>query len=300
MNNILITGCCGLLGQKLIVSLKDRTIGGVDLLPNLPDLSIDIEYFPADLTDSGQLDSIIDKFQPECIVNSAGYTNVDGCEQNKSAAYRINTGAVESMVDICARRGIKLVQLSTDYIFNGKNGPYSENDTPDPIGYYGQTKLLAEEAIKKELNDYIIVRTNVLYGYGIGVRPNFVDWVIKGLQLGKTLTVVTDQMNNPTLADNLADGIAEMIEIDFQGTLHFAGADYLSRFDFAFRIARFFEYDPELIIPVLTEQIGQSANRPSKGGLRIDKCKASLKTAPIGVEQGLSTISQFMQPNAVD
>ena len=295
MSKVIVTGCCGLLGQKLVGALQKQSVVGLDLLDAFPDKNLKLDYSLVDQADLDQLNAATQQYRPEWIINCAGYTDVDGSEKNKALAYMVNTGSVENLVEICAAQKIKLVQLSTDYVFDGKDGPYAEEDRKNPLGYYGVTKSLAEDVIVQGLKDYIIVRTNVLYGTGVSVRPNFVTWVQKRLHEGRPLKVVKDQNNNPTLADNLADAIAELLDIKFSGIIHFGGADYLDRYQFAKTISEVFSYNASLILPALTDDLQQAAKRPSKGGLKIDKAKELLKTKPLTVKEGLEILKKQLQ-----
>ncbi|MBD3169523.1 MAG: dTDP-4-dehydrorhamnose reductase [candidate division Zixibacteria bacterium] len=287
MSKIIITGVCGLLGQKLVKSLKGNHIIGFDLLDEHPDPRARIEYRRTDIADQDDLVNALHAEEVDCIINCASVTDVDGCEKNTGLAYMVNVKGVENLADICKAKNIRLIQLSTDYIFDGKDGPYTERDKPNPLGYYGTTKLNAEKYIIDNLKDYIIVRTNVLYGVGSDTKPNFVSWLLGKLQEDKHVNIVTDQYNNPTLADNLADAIAELVDTDFRGVLNFGGSDYLSRYRFAGLIARAFDLNEDLIQPALSEELSQLAKRPARGGLRNDKARKLLKTNPLSIKEGL-------------
>ncbi len=301
MSKIAITGCCGLLGQKLVRFLsKGNDVIGFDLLDEFPDKKYDIKYELVDIAELGQIAAAVKEYKPEYLINCAGITDVDSCEKQKGLAYMVNDNGVQNLVEACGDSSIKLIQLSTDYIFDGENGPFSEEDKPNPLGYYGITKLNAEKVIRNELKNYIIVRTNVLYGTGVDLRKNFVDWVLGKIQEGKSLPVVTDQYNNPTLADNLAEAIAELISIDFRGVIHFGGKDYLSRYKFAKAIAEVFSLNADLIQPILTEELKQRALRPLRGGVKTDKAEKILKTKPLSVRDGLRIVKEQIELELVD
>jgi dTDP-4-dehydrorhamnose reductase len=196
---------------------------------------------------------------------------------------------------VCQERNIKLIHLSTDYVFDGEKGPYSEDDPPNPVNFYGKTKLESENLIKQSGIDFLIVRTNVLYGFGKKVTNNFLLWLLEKLSAGEKIKIVTDQFNNPTLADNLSECILEMVGRNLSGVFHIAGADYLSRYDFAVRVAERFGFDKTNISPAKTETLKQEARRPLRCGLRTEKARNVLQTELLGVEKGLERAEQSRQ-----
>jgi len=298
MKKVFITGANGLLGQKLVsVFSSENKILASDLQPEFfppePKAKEGVfEYRKIDIIDKRNLKNVISYFNPEVIVNSAAYTDVDGCETEKDKAWMVNVEGVKNLVDLCKKKKIKLVHLSTDYLFDGRNGPYSEDEPPNPLGYYGLTKLESEKIIKKNLDDYIIVRTNVLYGNGVRIN-NFVLWVIEKLKKGENIKIITDEFNNPTLADNLAEAISELVKKDFKGIINVAGSEYFSRYDFAQRIALTFNLDKKRITQITAKELKRKAPRPSKGGLKIDFAKKILSTRILGVDEGL----EYMKSN---
>lgn len=293
MSNVFITGANGLLGQHLVEFFSQaHKVFASDLDPDPFFLFSHSRYEPLDILDKKKLNSLITSFKPELILNAAAFTDVDGCETNKEKARQVNAKGVENLIDLCQKEKIKLVHFSTDYIFDGKKGPYSEDDPPDPVNYYGKTKLEGELKIKESGIDFIIVRTNVLYGVGEKISPNFFTWVLSKLKSEEKIKVVTDQFNNPTLADDLAKAILELWEIKYTGTINIAGSEYLSRYDFAKKIAEEFDLKKDLIYPIKTEDLKQKAPRPFKGGLRIDLAKSILKTDLLGVSRGLEHLKK--------
>jgi dTDP-4-dehydrorhamnose reductase len=285
---VLITGSNGLLGQKLVKAFSsEHQTTGIDLQIDSFIPEENFTYQNLNIIQAEKLAGFFYSLNPDVVINTAAYTDVDGCEDNKELAWEANVDGVKNLADLCRIMKAKLVQLSTDYIFDGKNGPYSEEDTPNPVGYYGLTKLESEKEIFKRKMDFLIVRTNVLYGKGENLRPNFVLWLIQKLSDNEKIRIVTDQYNNPTLADNLAGAIKEAIEKNISGILNIAGGEYLSRYDLAAKVAKKFNFDKNLISPALTSELKQKAPRPSKGGLKIDKAKKLLTTELLDIEKGL-------------
>jgi len=288
MSNVFITGTNGLLGQHLVESFsRVHQVFASDLGSEPFFLFPHVPYEPMDILDKEKLNFLITSFKPQLIINAAAYTDVDGCETNKEKAWEVNVKGVDNFIDVCQKEKTKLIHISTDYVFDGKNGPYSEDDPPNPASYYGRTKLEAELRIKAGGIDFIIIRTNVLFGVGEKVNPNFFTWVLDKLRNSEKIRVVTDQFNNPTLVDDLARAILELASKKFSGIINLAGSDYLSRYDFAQKIAEEFELDKNKINPIKTDDLKQKAPRPFKGGLKTDLAKKILKTDLSGVSKGL-------------
>jgi dTDP-4-dehydrorhamnose reductase len=288
LRTALVTGACGLLGQHLVNRLKPKyEVIAVDITTNTFKKHENLIFINCDLTDSGALARVLSDTNPDIIYNCAAYTDVDGCEKNRELAYKLNVELVKSLLEAGAER---LIQYSTDYVFDGKRGPYDEKDETDPMGYYGETKLHSERLILDSHGSHLIIRTNVLFGTGENVRPNFITWLIDNLNNAKQLRIVTDQYNNPIHADNLAETSIEAEETDLTGVLHLAGDSYLSRFEIAVKTAEHFGLNRKLISPVTTSQLGQIARRPMRGGLKIDLAKKFLKSRLLSFEEGLRLI----------
>lgn len=299
MKTVLITGANGLLGQKLCRDFSSsHKVVATDLQPNsfvsFPNLS----YETLDITDRRALDFHVRFYKPSVIINCAAYTDVDGCEIHRTETWVTNVGGVKNLVGACKKHNSKLFHLSTDYVFDGENGPYSEDDPPRPVSFYGETKLESEKVIEQSGIDFLIVRTNVLYGFGKKVKKNFLLWLLDKLSAGQKLKIVDDQFNNPTLADNLSECILEIVERNLSGIFHIGGAEYLSRYDFALKVADVFKHDKALISPTTTESLAQKAKRPPRGGLKIEKAQRILKTKLLNVEQGLDRISGISRSGA--
>lgn len=290
MKRALVTGAAGLLGQSLVSTLQsDFLVEALDIAENPFDPYKNLTYRKIDLIDFAPVKSLIEKFKPDIIFNCAAYTDVDGCEKNRKMAFDLNVGVVKNL--LTSSFG-KIVQFSTDYVFNGENGPYAETDPVDPIGQYGETKLESERLIRESSREYLIIRTNVLFGRGVNIRPNFVSWLIEKLKAGEKLRIVTDQFNNPIHSANLADAAIEGGNGDIDGILHAGGASYLSRYDIAIKTAAHFGLDTGLIQPIGTSELGQTAKRPLKGGLKIDLAESKLKTRLLKLDEALSLMDR--------
>ncbi len=287
---VLITGSNGLLGQKVAELLSQSQAYGLHLTSSQEESVFPADQAPytrMDVTDRKQVTKVIDEIQPETIINTAAITNVDSCETNREAAWKVNVAGVENLVHAGKLAGSHVIQLSTDYIFDGRNGPYSEGDRPNPLSYYGRTKLAAENLLRTSNVGHTIVRTMVLYGQARKVKPNFALWLIKELQEGRPVKVVSDQVGNPTFVDDLAFGVVKILELKKPGIYHISGPEVVSRYDFAREVARLFKFNAKLITPIRTSDLRQPAPRPLKSGFVILKAQVELNLAMSGMESGL-------------
>ena len=248
----------------------------------------------ASFTNRREIREVCLNIRPTVIVNTAAYTNVDGCEHDKQEAWVVNVKGVENLVQMSRLVDAHLIHFSTDYIFDGTKGPYTEEDKPNPLGYYGKTKLASENVCKGGNIHYTIIRTNVLYGATSPHHQDFVSWLLAKLEKGEKVKVVNDQYSNPTLVDDLGIAVERIIKRKRYGIYNIAGADWLNRWEFARRIAEYFGYSRELIEPITTEELAQSAPRPKYGGLVTLKAETDLRMKMSSIENGLSMIKQRM------
>jgi dTDP-4-dehydrorhamnose reductase len=279
---ILVTGSGGLLGRRLMNVLKnDYEVLGIDR-----HASIDQNEFALDIAQKERTVETIVKLHPSVIVHTAAETNVDLCESDHEHARRINVEGTANVVEGCVKVGARMIFISTDYVFDGIKGNYSEIDQPNPISFYGLSKLEAERIVTSKLPNALTIRTSVLYGWHPS-KLNFATWVIKSLREHQTLRVVKDHINSPTLADNLASAIRVAIERNSGGLLHVAGSERISRFDFACRIAKSFDLDENLLVPVEMRDLSWAAKRPRDSSLYVAKAEKELGIELLGVDRGL-------------
>jgi dTDP-4-dehydrorhamnose reductase len=284
-NRILIIGSNGMLGQRLVeFYLKDASTE--IFCASVEDESFfkNVEYRKTDITNKSEIKSLIRAFYPDVIVNAAAYTNVDKCESEKDLAYKINAFAVESLAKLAFAYNAHLIHISTDYVFDGTSGPYTETDKVNPISYYGRTKLAGENAVIASNVKYTIIRTNVLYGPAKYGRMDFVKWVVSSLRQGKQISIVSDQINNPTYIDDLVSGINSVAIHAREGIYNIGGYELLSRYSFTLRIADYFHLDKSLINPIETISLNQPAKRPLKSGLVNLKAETEIEYKPYELE----------------
>jgi dTDP-4-dehydrorhamnose reductase len=274
-----------MLGQRLANYYNE--LPNVELLcTSLEDESYmpKMQYAKLNLQNKQEIKKTIGNFYPDIIINSAAYTNVDKSESERELAWNINVTAVEHIAQAAKAFDSHVIHISSDYIFDGLNGPYSEADKPNPIGYYGRTKLASENALKTSGVDNTIIRTNVLYGIAKYGRPDFVKWVVDSLSSGREINIVNDQINNPTFTDDLVAAINKIGEFKKLGVYNIGGPEFLSRFEFTIKIAGWFNLDKKLIKQIETAELNQPAARPLKSGLITLKAESEIGYKPMPIE----------------
>ena len=319
--SIFITGGSGLLGSKIAEIALEKRVHGIyaGYCHFKPEFGEPVKIDLAKNTDL----AVIAQIKPDVIIHTAALTNVDGCETNKELAYRINTEGTRRVADIANELGAFLVYVSTDYVFSGDKGMYKEEDDPNPINYYGYTKLLGEQYCS------CIVRPCVIYG----AKPasgtvNFALWLIKNLSLKKKalpkkhytsyslkkkalpkkdyiikelnknkekVKIVTDQYVTPTLNTNVAKMLLEIAEREQKGLFHLAGSERVSRFDFALRIADAFGLDEDLIEPSKIAEMRWLATRPKDSSLDTAKASRCLNEKPYDLDKALYVLKEELE-----
>jgi dTDP-4-dehydrorhamnose reductase len=295
---ILLTGSNGLLGQKLLALLPQQP--GVELVATarganrLADLYPQLRFVPLDVTDAAQVQQVLMQERPTHLIHTAAMTQVDECELNQEACWAQNVTAVAHLAAACAELDIHLTHLSTDFIFNGKEGPLLEDAIPDPISHYGHSKLAAEQVVQDTAGlRWAIARTVLVYGtvYG-GGRSNIVLWVRDSLRSGKAIKVVDDQWRTPTLAEDLAVGCWLLAQQSAQGIYHISGRELLSPYQMAQQVADFFGLDQGLLERVDSSTFTQPAKRPPRTGFIIEKAARELGYQPHSFAEGIALLAQ--------
>ena len=225
------------------------------------------DRFLLDITSNSKVQESLIEVKPDIILHCAAFTDVDGCERDKKVSNEINAYSIKNFKENF--NGL-FIYISTDYIFDGENGPYYEDDLPNPINNYGNSKLMGELEVKKLFKNYLIVRSNVIFD--INSKASFLDWVIKSLSKSKKINVVNDQIGNPVWTYDLSRSINFFIERNFNGVIHVGSDKIISRFDFAKKIAKVWDFDDNLIQPISSDDLFSSldsyiAKRPLNSGL---------------------------------
>jgi dTDP-4-dehydrorhamnose reductase len=294
---ILVTGANGLLGQKLCLLLdKDNE---VDLIATTRGkLSFVLEkgkFVVLDVTKPQQVEEVISTEKPDVIIHTAAMTNVDQCEIERQACWLNNVNAVEFLVSASQKIDAHFIHVSTDFIFDGTDGPLDELATPNPVSYYGESKLAGEQAVLNSKLKWAILRTVLVYGITSDMsRSNIVLWVKKSLEEGKKINVVDDQWRTPTLAEDLAMGCALAAKQKAIGIYNISGEEMMTPYDIAIQTADFFQLDKSLIHQTDSTQFKQTAKRPPKTGFIIKKAKIQLGYEPHSFKEGLEALAAQM------
>jgi len=285
---LLITGASGLYGSKLaqIALSKNYEVYS----STNQELSVYGNFVKLDISGKAQVDEAFQTIKPDVVVHAATLTDVDKCELNKELAWKVNVEGTKNIVEAAKATGSFLIYISTDYVFGGETGRYKETDAPNPINYYGVTKLKAEEIVKTQ-KEYFIARPSVMYGSTPAAgKVNFALWIIENLRKGEHVKIVTDQWNTPTLNTNLAEMTLEVIARKLTGIYHLCGATRISRFKFAEQIADVFRLDKSLIDKVLSSQFTLSAKRPMDSSLDTSKAQQTMQHKPLEMDMALKQL----------
>lgn len=290
---ILVTGASGFLGKKVAKTLKRKgyeVTGTYFSKSFLNNTHVD-HRVKLDLEQTPLMHKTLRGINPDVIVHTAAMTNVNLCEKKKDKALLINMTSVAHIANWCREHQSKLIHVSTDYVFDGFNEPYFEDSKPSPINFYGLTKYLAEVLIEKLLENYVIIRPTILYGYNDKHdKPTLPVKVIKALRAGKRITVDSFRIKYPTVIDDVANGILKLIESDLKGIVHFSNVEPLTRYEWALIVADVFNLPTELITGAPLDK-NIFPPRPVNVKLMSRNPKVSFKS----VEEGLSLMKQQME-----
>lgn len=280
----LVTGSAGLIGSQLVFDLvqsgqtvyscynKTKPLHGIPI--------------KLDLLNLEEISKVFEKFHPDLVIHLAALTDVEKCESESKLAYLINTKATEQIAKEAKHLGCFLIYLSTDYVFDGKKGLYDENDSPNPINFYGKTKLDGEKAVENSNGQWTIIRTSTPFG-NHPTKKTLPVWIIENLQKNKTLNLLEEQFTSPTYVPNLSKMILDIANNNLVGFFHLSGSTRISRYDFAKLIVEKLGLDNSLIKPVKMNTMPWRAKRPYDSSLNISKADSILTKKPLSVEQSL-------------
>lgn len=280
MKKVVVTGSNGLLGQTLVRQLLEKKgqyeVHGLSRGENRSGRN-DFFYHDIDLTQRNMLVTLLKDITPDVIVNTAAMTQVDQCEDDKATCDLLNIEVVKWISEVATEIDAHIVHLSTDFVFDGEKGNYKESDTPNPISYYGLSKLKAEQVLENSKAHFAILRTILVYGkvYDMS-RTNIVLWVRKMLSEKKEITIVNDQYRMPTYVEDLALGCILAIEKRAKGIYNISSSQLLSVYEIASQVAAVFDLDASLIKPISSTSLNQKANRPPRTGFDLTKSAQEL------------------------
>ncbi len=296
---ILITGSNGLLGQKLLHKLRQDS--SVQLIAtskaeNRVSEKEGYTYFDLDITNNNAVAQLIESEKPQVVINTAAMTNVDLCEDEKKACDSLNLDAVQYLADACANIDAYLIQISTDFIFDGEDGPYKEEDIPNPLSYYGLSKLKSEQLLQAHSVKWTVLRTIIVFGVGEKLsKGNIVLWAKGALEKGDRLNIIDDQFRAPTLAEDLADICILAAKKKAYGIFNASGKDIMSIYEMVERIAKYYGNTTENLNKISTATLNQTAGRPPKTGFVLDKAINELGYNPHSFEECLTIIDKQLK-----
>lgn len=281
---MLVVGASGQIGGALLNEAikSDHQVLGTRFKQNFDEPN----FVSLDLSNANNIKEVFESFKPDVVYACAALANVDYCETHPEESFSTNYDSVKKLVDISNQSNSRFIFLSTDYVFNGQEGPYPEDADPDPINVYGKHKLMAEEYILEHAKNFLIVRTTITFG-NERQGKNFYLVLKSKLSSGQEMRVPTDQFGSPSYNKSIAKALLELGPHDLQDVLNISSDTFISRYDFALLIAQVFELDNKLIIPVTTPELNQAAVRPMKAGLLIEKAKSILKTKLLSAQEAL-------------
>jgi dTDP-4-dehydrorhamnose reductase len=289
---VLITGANGLLGQHLVKLLLDAAHHVVALSRNasrLPFVENErYKYYEADIAEDLRLHDIMSLEEPDAVIHSAAMTQVDECELDQDKCFAVNVSATTNILTCAELYSDHFIYISSDFVFDGQKGNYREEDELRSVNWYGHSKIQAEALVRYCEIPSAIVRTCLVYGNTInGTRNNIINWVKDKLHKNEKIKVVNDQLRTPTYVEDLARGIALILEKKARGIFHLSGKDVLTPYDMAVKTADHFGLDKNLIEKVDAASFTQPAKRPPKTGFIIDKARKELGYEPLSFDAGL-------------
>jgi dTDP-4-dehydrorhamnose reductase len=290
MEHILITGAGGFVAKHLLDAMTDEDAGlrviATGRKPVVDNLS-DAVYYKMDITSRDDIDKVFDLKKPGLIIHAAAISKPDECELNKEKALLVNTTSVRYLLEAAAKTKSHFIFLSTDFVFDGVKGMYTEEDVAAPVNYYGQTKLQAEELVKQYPFGWSVIRTVLVYGSSEGTRDNILTSSAKALAKGEKLQIVNDQVRTPTHVTDLCKAIKTATETRAQGIFHVSGKDVLTPYDMVIATAKYLGLDEKLVSAVSQSSFMQPARRPLKTGFDISKARRELDYEPMSFQEGL-------------
>ncbi|MBY0479224.1 MAG: NAD(P)-dependent oxidoreductase [Chitinophagaceae bacterium] len=293
---VFVTGANGLLGQHLIRQLVEEgkfvihaTGKGPSRLPY--GQGNGVTYHELDITDFKRSQSLVEKLSPHIIIHAAAITQPNECATDKTNCWKTNVGATRTLIKAAQKTKSYFIYLSTDFVFDGTDGPYDEHAAPNPVNDYGESKLLGEEIVEMSGLHWAIVRTVLVYGGKVpGGRPNFIQWVKDKLTAGEKIKVVNDQFRTPTYVEDLAKGIILVLLKHAKGIYHISGKEMCTPYQLALLVANVLKADDSLIEQVTAETFKEPAKRPAKTGFIITKAVKELGYVPVKLEDGVKRV----------
>jgi len=280
----LVTGSAGLIGSQIVKDLVQQNHTVYSCYHDQKPLQGIPTLF--DLTDETQIIQTLQEIKPDRIIHLAAMTGVDLCETNQEIATMINTKATETLAEQAAKQHIFFLYVSTDYVFDGINGMKKENDTTNPLGFYGKSKLGGELVLNKLASNWCIARTSTPFGIH-STKKSFPLWIKENLEVKKEIPVLVDQFTSPTYVPNLSKMLIEITIRQIMGIIHVSGATRISRYALAELVADKLSLDKNFLIPTKIDSMKWKAQRPKDSSLDVSLATEILDEKPLKIEQSL-------------
>ena len=297
-DKVLITGGSGLLGSNLVKSMEDGFVVHT-ITYRHPMKFKTCQVHQLDITKGNDFLKLVKIVNPRCIIHTAALTHVDYCEIHRDEAWNINVEGTRNVVNAAEKTNSKVIYISTDSVFDGKKGMYTEEDPPNPSNFYALTKFEGEKIVCRSSVPYVIIRTNI-YGWNAQKKLSIAEWILNSLWKKKKLTLFYDVFFTPILVNNLSDVIIEMVEKDISGLFHVAGSGRCSKLQFGLVLAKVFGLDKDLIEPIRLSDKNLIAKRPKDPSLSIEKIKNEVKTKLLNIKKGLETFKNLYDSGYVE
>ena len=280
----LVTGSSGLIGSQFVFDLEKSGQTVYSCYNN----NSPLKGIPTklDLLDLQEISNTFQKIQPDAVIHLAALTDVERCEAEPKLANSINTKATEKIVKESEKFGCFLIYLSTDYVFDGKNGMYNETSSTNPINQYAKTKLFGEKAVMDCNTKWSIIRTSTPFGIN-SIRKTFPIWIIENIKINKMLNLLEDQFTSPTYVPNLSKMVLEVLTRNLEGIFHLSGSTRISRYEFGKMIAKQLNLDKSLLKPVKMDMMTWKAKRPHDSSFDVSKANSILTEKPYSIEKSL-------------
>ncbi|MCI1648867.1 MAG: NAD(P)-dependent oxidoreductase [Bacteroides sp.] len=299
---VLIIGANGFIGHRLLSDFSQKTdyvTYGSSLHKDISPQPDNYHFFCSDICRIKDLDHLFQSIKPDIVINTSALSVPDYCELHHEEAERINITAVENMARYCEKLGSRFIHLSTDFVFRGNTTRlYTEEDQPDPVNYYGFTKLKSEKCIAEICSNYVIVRVAVVYGASLpNQHGNILQLVANRLKSGQTIRVVSDQWRTPTFVGDITQGIEKLVPHPYNGIYHICGAECVTIAEIAYRVANILKLDDSLIVPLTSTEMNEATPRPLFSGLSIDKARKELEYKPCMLNEGITRMFGLTNSN---
>lgn len=297
---VFVTGSNGLVGTRLVrvLASHQHEVIGLDRGAQHATVQGFARHLSVDMTDAAAFGAALREAKADVVINCAAMTDVDGCEKDPSGAWAVNADAVATLARSTRELGNHLVQVSTDYVFDGDAGPYDVDAVPNPRGIYALTKHGGEQAVQAiaPKGHWTIARTAVVYGWpAMGGKNNFGSWLVDALGNGKGVKLFSDQWVSPSHAGNVAEMLAELGERKLPGLWHTSGSDVVDRVAFGQALCARFGFDASLITPSKMSEVNLPSPRPAKSGLIVSRTAETLSAKPLSNEAALARLQSEFQ-----